>query len=138
MTHPLVTEARKLLGKPFRHHGRGPRYFDCAGLCIAAYKAATGSDIIDVKYYGREPHRNGLQEAIERNAGKPVAGPPQPGDVLLIRFNRAPHHMGIVGETPYGALSLIHAHGESGRVVEHRLDEWWQQHIVAIYRPEVR
>lgn len=137
MTPLIVIEARKLLGKPFRHHGRGPKHYDCAGLCIAAYKAATGRDIEDVRYYGREPHRNGLQDAIERNAGKPVAGPPQPGDIVLIRFNRAPHHMGVVGETPYGAPSLIHASGERGMVVEQRLDDYWLQHIVAIYRPEV-
>lgn len=137
MTHALVAAARRHLGKPFRHHGRGPRHFDCAGLCVAAYREATGREILDVRYYGREPHRDGLRAAVERNAGPPVEGEPQPGDVLLLRFDSNPHHLGIVGDLSYGGLSLIHASGEAGRVIEHRLDDVWRGRIVAVYRPEV-
>ena len=131
----LVQAARQYLGVPFRHRGRTPKGLDCAGLIWLAY-ADLGVILPDVRIYGREPHRNGLVEAVDRALGSAIIANPQPGDVLLMRFNREPHHLGIVGDYAHGGLSLIHAYGTAGKVVEHRLDPLWQGRIVAVYRLE--
>lgn len=56
----LVKATRKYLGHPFRHRARGPKYFDCAGLLLQAF-IDIGHPMKDLKYYGREPHKDGLR-----------------------------------------------------------------------------
>lgn len=131
----LIAAARRYLGVPFRHRGRTPAGLDCAGLVWRAY-ADLGLVLPDVRIYGREPHRNGLVNAVERAFGVQVERDPIPGDVLLFRFDREPHHLGIAGDYVHGGLSLIHAHGMAGKVVEHRLDDLWRGRIMAVYRME--
>lgn len=118
----LADSARQFIGKPFRHRGRGPRYFDCAGLVWAAYKAL-GVTLPDFLLYGREPYKDGLLSHVQAALGAPVSGV-QDGDVVLIRYAVNPHHVAIVGTKSYGsvdALTLIHAEGGIGRVIEQRL-----------------
>jgi cell wall-associated NlpC family hydrolase len=133
---PIVAAARALLGVPFRHRGRTRSGLDCAGLLVLSYRAH-GVELPDIRIYGREPHRNGLVRAVEAGFGPPVARGPEPGDVLLMRFEEEPHHLGIAGDYVYGGLSLIHAYGTAGKVVEHRLDDLWRGRIVAVYRRDV-
>lgn len=132
----LVAAARRYLGVPFRHRGRTAAGLDCAGLVWLAY-ADLGLKLPDVRIYGREPHRNGLEDAMVRALGEPVSRWPMAGDVLLMRFDKEPHHIGIAAEYPHGGLSLIHAYGTAGKVVEHRLDQTWQDRIVAVFRREI-
>ena len=133
MTHPLVAAARRYIGRPFRHRGRGPRYYDCAGVCICA-SADIGHVVQDLAHYGREPHKDGLREQVRLNMGPPITGALQPGDIPLMRFERYPHHLGIIGDYGDGGLSLIHAYAEVGYVCEHRLDAVWQSRIIEAYR----
>ena len=137
MINPIVAEARKLIGKPFRHLGRGPTHYDCVGLCAAAVSAATGMVIIDVAGYPREPSKDSLRQAVERNAGPPASMPPQPGDVAMLRFAGVPHHLAIIGDYPGGGLSIIHAYGAVKRVTEHRLCDVWRERIISVYRVPV-
>jgi hypothetical protein len=119
----LADSARQFIGKPFRHRGRGPRYYDCAGLVWAAYKAL-GVTLPDFLLYGREPYKDGLLSHVQAALGGPICGTPQDGDVVLIRYAVNPHHVAIVGTRAYGAveaLTLIHAEGGIGRVIEQRL-----------------
>lgn len=130
-----IEEARKLLGKPFRHRGRGPKFYDCIGLLVAAFKAA-GRDLEDRKVYGREPSADELERELERQFGPPVASPPQVGDIGAFRFNGGIHHVGLFGDYPHGGLSLIHASGEMRKVTEHRFTgSRWEKQLVFIFRP---
>jgi hypothetical protein len=118
----LADSARQFIGKPFRHRGRGPRYFDCAGLVLAAYKRL-GVTLPDFLLYGREPHMDGLVSHVQAALGAPVSSP-QDGDVVLIRYNKEPHHVCVIGTKAYGgtqSLTMIHADGAVGRVLEQRL-----------------
>lgn len=118
----LADSARQFIGKPFRHRGRGPRYYDCAGLVVAAYKAL-GVTLPDFLLYGREPANDGLVSRVQAALGDPVSGQ-QDGDVVVIRYNMEPHHVAVIGSRMYGsaeALTLIHADGVVGRVIEQRL-----------------
>ncbi len=131
----LVAAARRYLGVPFRHRGRTALGLDCAGLALIAYKDL-GLDLPDIRVYGREPHKNGLERAVEAALGPALDRAPRVGDVLIFRFDRDPHHIGIAGDYVHGGLSLIHAYGTAGRVVEHRLDDTWYGRIVAVHRRE--
>ena len=134
----LSDAARKYLGTPFRHRGRG-RYLDCAGLVVRVSEDM-GLPIIDQKQYGREPFRDGLVEAGVRTFGEPVHVAPvaigdiQEDDVILIRYAVNPHHVMIVGRSPLGWLTVIHADGHYGKVIEHRLDEALAKDITHVFR----
>lgn len=144
----LVETARSFLGVPFKHRGRTRRGLDCAGLVWCAC-AEAGVTHPDLKRYGREPHRDGMMRVVIAGAGEPVwqgkVGQVVPremlqvGDVLVMRFEKEPHHMGIVGTDRLRGLSLIHADGSHTvrRVVEHGLDEHWQKRICAVFRGAV-
>lgn len=130
-----VEEARKLVGRPFRHRGRGPVYYDCIGLLVASFKAA-GRELQDRRVYGREPIKDGLAQELERQFGPPVQGPPQVGDIGAFRFRGDIHHVGIFGDYPHGGLSLIHAFADVQKVTEHRFTgSRWESQLVLIFRP---
>lgn len=139
---PLVLAARRYDGVRFVHRGRRPDKLDCVGLVRLAYLVC-GVELEDFRLYGREPDITRWQDAMERNLGAPVAAGPilsdavlRVGDVVALRTLRHPHHLAIVGDHPDG-LSLIHASGEHGRVVEHRLDPAYRARITHVYRRPV-
>lgn len=144
----LVEAARSFLGVPFKHRGRSRRGLDCAGLVWCAC-AEVGVIHPDLKRYGREPHRDGMMRVVIEGAGEPVwQGAPgqvvprellEVGDVVVMRFVKEPHHMGILGTDRFRGLSLIHANAQiddaqGPRVVEHGLDDLWQSRICAVFR----
>jgi hypothetical protein len=119
----LADSARQFIGVKFRHRGRSRTGLDCVGLVVAAY-SALGVTLPDFRLYGREPFRDGLLRHTEAAMGAPVSDGPRDGDVVVIRYNVNPHHVAIVGTKSYGsveALTLIHAEGGIGRVIEQRL-----------------
>lgn len=133
----LVDSARKYIGVKFRHAGRSSAGLDCAGLGWLAF-SDLGIDLPDVRGYGREPFKNGLMQGLEAALGAPIASDPQPGDVVVMRFDRDPHHIALIANAPYGKeLTMIHADSTHGKVVEHRLSDDWRNRIVAVYRKEI-
>ncbi len=56
-----------------------------------------------------------------------------PGDVVLLRIDESPQHLGIVSDMA-GGLGIIHAYAPARAVVEHVLDTWWRERIEAAYR----
>ena len=148
MTHPVVAAARELIGKPFRHRGRGPTHYDCAGVCLYSVQRACGGPLFDVRHYGRNPFADGLRATLVANLGDPVlADPltedPMPGDIALIRYEPTaePRHVAVIGNHPLGGLSLIHTYSgaalpgvPAGRVAEHILDAHWRACIVEVFR----
>ncbi len=153
----LVDAARTFEGVRFLHRGRDRQGLDCAGLVWAAY-AACGLELPDYRLYGPEPHRDGLVLHVAAALGEAVQVAPVrplgllPGDVLVMRYFREPHHMGIVGERLYGserALTLLHADGDApsrrsdgkqqrrGRVHEVRLTPDMVARVTHVFRRPV-
>lgn len=128
---PLVLAARRYLGVRFVHRGRRPDKLDCVGLVWLAYRDC-GVELPCPADYGREPQADRFRAAISAALGDPVSGLAV-GDVVTLRTRLHPHHVAIVGDHPDG-LSLIHASGEHGRVVEHRLDDSYRARIVTVHR----
>lgn len=141
----IVDAARTFIGVRFKHRGRDRLGLDCAGLCLASY-AQAGVTLPDYRLYGREPHRDGLVRYVSAAAGDPIMEAPVSvsdllaGDVVILRFVKEPHHMGIIGQRQYGdqvALTLIHADGEAGRVHEQRLSPDMVARITHVFRRPV-
>lgn len=95
-----------------------------------------GRTFKDIKAYGREPHKDGLRTVLEENFGSAItASRMHPGDIVLMRFDGYPRHVGLLTPHPYGGLSLLHVHAHNKCVSEHSLDHYWRSNIVAIWRP---
>lgn len=126
---------------PFKHMGRSRRALDCAGVPIVALREM-GYEPADLKFYTREPYKDGLQKVTEENLGEKIqvnsANDLKPCDILLLKFTNEPHHVAVVADYLHGGLSLIHSYGEVGRVVEHRLDEKWFNRIKYAYRIQLK
>ena len=151
----LVLAARRHLDLRFRHRGRiteGPgKGVDCAGLIWVAYRDC-GVLLEDFRLYEREPalHGPGLTDRMRVALGREVAAAPvsekqlQIGDVVVIRFEREPHHVAIVGDyIKPGHFSIIHADnyphrgGINGFVLEQRLAPDLVSRITHVFRRPV-
>lgn len=120
----------------FRHMGRKPETgMDCAGMPLWIV-GQQGRQTVDIPAYGREPHKDGLRNTLQANLGDTVPlDTLRPADVVLMRFDGDPRHVGIIGDYPGGLLSLIHIHSTLKFAAEHRLDDSWRNKIVAAWRP---
>ena len=134
---PVVLSARRYLGTPFVHRGRSFRKLDCVGLVWRAF-LDSGVQLPCPIDYGREPDLPRFMGTIVEGRGADIGKANlQPGDVVTLRTKNHPHHLAIVGDYPGGLLSLIHASGEHGRVVEHRLSPEYLDRIVTAHRRSV-
>ncbi len=109
--------AQRLIGVPFRLHGRDPANgLDCVGLVAAAY-AAAGVQVANVpdRYRLSGPTTGVAQRWLAACGAVPAKDAAAPGDVLLADLGdgvRRQLHLLILG--PGGA---IHAHAGLRRVV---------------------
>lgn len=135
----IVAEARSYLGTPFVHQGRVRGHgVDCVGLpiCIARTFGMVAPGL-DVTGYPRSPDGRTLLATADKYMTRIERSEMTVGDVLVLRFDALPQHMGIVGDYLHGGLSLIHALGTpdgKGRVVEHHLNDATMKRYVAAYR----
>lgn len=134
----VVFQARLWLGTRFRHQGRlrarpGEQGgVDCIGLVIGVGNDL-GLEVFDQRGYGRDPDLEGV--TLKTRCDQHLIKAPRlaPGVIVLMHFGGYPRHMGIIGDYPGGHLSLIHSFVESGKCVEHRLDEHWRSQIIERY-----
>jgi cell wall-associated NlpC family hydrolase len=131
----LVAHARSLVGVPFKHRGRSRDGIDCVGL-VQVCLQAVGRETQDDLTYPRIPVPGlpALRDALIRHFGEPVKTL-APGDVVAMRWTGDLSHVAIVGDYPYGGLSVIHALALDRRVVETRLADPWPRRIAGIWRP---
>lgn len=137
----LVEAARSYKGVKYRHRGRSRNGLDCAGLLVLAYRDC-GVETSDFILYGRTPFKDGIVNHTIAALGEPLPMPTQleDGDVLILRFDRDPHHMGIVALVMYGdipAFNIIHAEGHTGRVLEQRITPDLMARVTHVFRKGV-
>lgn len=136
----LVEAARGYIGVKYRHRGRSRVGLDCAGLLVLAYRDC-GVPTSEFILYGRTPHEDGIVKHTTAALGDPIPTRElQDGDVLIMRFARDPHHMGLVASVMYGdlqAFNIIHAEGHTGRVLEQRLTPDMLARVTHVFRKGV-
>ena len=125
----MVSKAREFVGVPYHHTGRNRVSVDCAGLIIAIYNELN-KPLPPVPLYGRVIDPKYLLkyvgQSFEQLGSISCA---MPGDILVMRFNHIPQHLGI-----YTGTGIIHSYEKVGKVVEHRLADVWKTKITAVYR----
>lgn len=132
----VVELARSWIGTPYGHQGRTKGLLvDCAGVPVGV-AIELGFQVEDLQAYSREPNPQKMQSYLDLNLDRVNKSEMQAGDVVWIRFLKQPQHLAILGDYEHGGLTLIHAYNlvGTGKVVEHRLDEQWQNRIVAAWR----
>lgn len=144
--HEAEKIARSYLGTPFVHQGRVPGVgLDCAGLVInVARDLGRVAPDFDVSNYAQQPDKTSIVDACDLYLTRVPKDQAQPGDVIVIAWDRWPQHLGIMGVYALAPehRTLIHAFQRQGekkaKVVEHRLTPDLMRRIVRAYRfPEV-
>lgn len=125
----IIAAARQAIGTRFQHQGRTVGVaLDCAGLAQHV-ASAVGVATLDVEGYPRRPFSGQLEATLEAQSGLVRVFDMQPGDVLLMRFDKEPQHLAIfAGET------IIHAYAKARIVCEHDFTPEWRARVVRVYR----
>ena len=128
--YAIVAKARELIGTPYHHQARLPGIgMDCAGPIVWVGQQLgflpAGFDVSD---YGRQP--TGQLDALLSEWLEPSEK--TPGAIVGIRWHKATHHLGIVGE--HRGLTLIHALQMAGGVREHSLHGKWAEQITGVWK----
>lgn len=139
--------ALSYVGTPFRHQGRLPRTgtdpggLDCAGviICVARQMKLVAPDF-DVVNYAQQPDKTSIVEACDKYLVRVSRQQAQPSDVLVMRWDAWPQHLGVMGVYPSNPAHRIVIHafmrpGETDATVRwHRLAPHLMQSIVRVYR----
>lgn len=121
----VVACARTWVDTRYQHQARIKGVgVDCAGLVIGvARELGIVRPDFDVVGYARQPDGVSLIKWCAESMVEIMREEMQPGDVVVVAFDKAPGHMGIVGDYLHGGHSIIHAlNVTSKRVVETRLE----------------
>lgn len=142
----IADAARRYAGVRFRHQGRHAlgrqAGLDCLGLLMqVAQDIGLCSRVpphiplteLDRPDYGLIPDGTALRRALDTHL-EPVAAPGKAGDIVLMRLDGNPQHLGIRSTLSGGREGLIHAFRQAGRVVEHQFASPWTEAVVAAYR----
>ena len=144
----IAEQARSWLGTRWHHQGRLKKStrdkggVDCIGLVIGVMRElemydAKGEKLLadyDRKDYSALPDGHRLRADIEVHFRQIDTRDMRPGDLLLLRFQENPQHVGFVTDYVHGGLGIIHCHARAKKVVEHDLSDKWRKLIVAAYR----
>ncbi len=110
----LAAAAERLVGVPFRLHGRDPAHgLDCVGLVAAALAQVGRPAIVPTGYRLRHIGIDAFLDAAARSGLAHADGAIALGDVLLVRPGPAQHHLMIAAAQG----GFVHAHVGLGRVV---------------------
>jgi len=139
----LVACARSWIGTRFHHQGRLKKTalhrggVDCLGLLVGVAgeldlmdrlgRPFVSGDIVD---YSHLPDVEKLRYTLADMMGEVSVDELRLGDVLLMNVDGRAQHLGIVSD----GLGIIHAYAPAKAVVEHLLDTWWMERIVAAFR----
>lgn len=124
----LIAEARKWLGTPYKHQGRGANGLDCVGLVIRVAEDLKLLPDTFSRNYGRLPRPELIAQA--RQICTPIETP-EPGCLVLIRWpkERVPAHAALCT-----GPNLIHADRYHGSVVEHGYRKHWVTWTDSLWR----
>jgi cell wall-associated NlpC family hydrolase len=128
----FVAAARTCLGAQFRLQGRHPKTgLDCIGLIIWSARQC-GLTLPDAQDYILTDNPERLDRALLIAPITPIDPADHvAGDFVRLLSSGQPLHLAICG-----GGTLIHADIRCRKVVEHRLNQDWQERIVAAYRFE--
>ncbi len=137
----VLRVARSWLGVPFAHQGRSRAGVDCLGLLVMVAKDLNlsfhgeNATQVDELHYSHRPDVMRLEAGLRRYLLPVKCEDMALADILLMRIDGAPQHLGIISDYADGTcFGLIHAYAPARKVVEHHLAEYWQAEIAQVFR----
>lgn len=123
----FLAKAEELVGSPFRYRGRCPdKGLDCAGVPVLCF-AAAGSETEFPSEYTRFEEQALLIDWVNKVAEQ-VFEPPQPGDLILLKYGVRLQHVAVV----VSDNAMVHAFHGAQKVVKSTID---YSKLAAVYRP---
>lgn len=111
----LALAALRLVGTPFRLHGRAPESgLDCIGVIVAALRADGRECELPTGYRLRTGEWPSADDWAQRHGFAPMSGPFLAGDVLMTKPGPAQLHLAIVSPDP---AHVVEAHASLRKVV---------------------
>lgn len=140
----IIDKARTWIGTSFKHQGRikinqnWQGACDCLGLIMGVadeIKAISKFDnkllkAHDLVNYDKYPSPNVVYNFLNKHLTQ--IEDIKFGAIVVIKISNNLGHLGIIGDHEQG-LSLIHAYAPLRKIIEHRLDEYWQSKIFAYF-----
>lgn len=125
----LARSAERLVGIPFRLHGRDPATgLDCVGVVAAALTEIGAQPVAPSGYALRNLGIDHWLHHAGQSGLLPAFGAIQDGDVLLIALGHCQHHLAIAT----AGSTVVHAHAGLRHVVHQPLQPEWR--IIAKWR----
>jgi len=137
----IILQARTWLNTPFVHQGRVKNQgCDCLGLILGVGRelgVKIGTKPIeefDEISYSMQPDGKILKKKLDEILVQKKKHEAKPGDIFLMNFGSNPQHLGFISDYPSNpAFGIIHCYSQVGKVVEHRLNDFWFSKIETIY-----
>jgi murein DD-endopeptidase / murein LD-carboxypeptidase len=129
LAEKFAAAATRCVGTRFRLQGRDPATgLDCVGL-IAWCAASVGLPVSDSADYILETSAVRLVPHLQAS-GFAARDDLQPrvGDVLIFDLHNSLNHVAVCTRA-----GMVHADIRFRRVVEHRIDDYWQAHLAGLY-----
>lgn len=139
MRKRIIQEARTWVNTPFHLHGRLKHIgCDCVGLVLGVAKElnlmSKQNHVLPhfetLDYHPRESNKLLVQMLNLHLVEKTNL---QIADVVMLKYDSIPGHIGIISQNNSGVLSIVHANMRFKKVVEHTLDESIKSRIVGIF-----
>lgn len=118
----FADEAEKLLGSPFRLHGRDPEAgLDCIGLAVCALERSGIRFVAPSGYALRNLDIVRYLPSVANAGFRPSSGCRKRGDLVLVRPGPSQHHLLVA----VGDNDFVHAHAGLRRVaLQTGLGDW--------------
>lgn len=139
----IVSQAKTWLNTKFHHQGRIKHCgVDCLGLIVGVARelnllsrdGKTFLYTLDNINYGQFPNTKILYNLLSAHLFEMSKEDMKSGDIILMSIDNSPQHLGIVSDYDEKNLGIIHSYAPARKVVEHRLDEEWEDRIIGVFR----
>lgn len=111
----LAEAALRLVGSPFRLHGRDPATgLDCVGVCVAALDAIGRKVHVPPSYALRNAALGDFSGVLAQAGLGTTQEPEAPGDIVLLQLCAVQFHLIIAVGSGY----FVHAHAGLRRVIQ--------------------
>lgn len=137
-----IAATRSWIGTRFHHQGRVKKTTnhrggcDCIGLVLGVAQEVgltfhgNPYHVFDRKDYPKQPDGRQLKQAFETFLTPVAKDNMQPADIIMFRFEKDPQHVGFYSDRD----TVIHCYLQAKGVVEHRMDDYWKERIVGVFR----
>lgn len=137
----ILKVAKSWLGTKFHYTGRIKKNefndggIDCIGLIIKIGEEIGSTfngkniGIYDYLSYSRYPNFGEMQQFLDKYFVKITKKQARIGDLIYFNFSNKLEHIAIMSD-----VGIIHCYIEAKSVVEHHLNEYWNEKVIEFYR----